>query len=103
MSDFIYTGNKIIQHLVEKSGYSDCLIRNLVVKNAINGIVEFEIKVEEHHCNILGNIHGGMLASLIDWTSSIAIMSKLGNFNSGVSCDLSVNYVRPVPLGHTIK
>ncbi|KAA8650624.1 hypothetical protein EYZ11_002753 [Aspergillus tanneri] len=63
--------------------------------------VSFLFKVSPGMCNLFGSLHGGCAATLIDNLSTTILMgvSKPGYFSiGGVSRNLRVTYLRPVPL-----
>jgi acyl-coenzyme A thioesterase 13 len=57
--------------------------------------------VEEKHLNVAYGLHGGVIASLVDVVSSLAVIAK-GCYLSGVSTDLNVSYLASVGVGETI-
>ncbi|KAE8146087.1 HotDog domain-containing protein [Aspergillus avenaceus] len=62
--------------------------------------VSFLFKVIPRLCNAVGTLHGGCAATLIDILSTTILMgvSKPGHFSlGGVSRNLRVTYLRPVP------
>ena len=66
----------------------------------------FELEVIPALCNPMGNMHGGAVATLADMVTSLAVapVSEEGWWEfSGVSRTLQVTYVRPTPLGVTIR
>ncbi|KAK4191967.1 HotDog domain-containing protein [Podospora australis] len=68
--------------------------------------VDFTFTVQPQHCNRLGNIHGGCIATLFDFCTScpLALVSKPGFWMYlGVSRTLNVTYLRPAPSGSTVK
>ncbi|KAL4880422.1 HotDog domain-containing protein [Aspergillus karnatakaensis] len=68
--------------------------------------ISFLLTVAPKHCNFLGNLHGGCAATLFDVLSSMILLgvSKPGAFEfGGVSRHLDVTYIRPVPVGMTVK
>ncbi|CAO3621870.1 unnamed protein product [Cunninghamella echinulata] len=76
-----------------------------LVEVSPNKIV-WNFEVTESHCNQLGNLHGGCVATLIDLASSFAILVYDGKTKwkrMGVSTDLSVNYMLGVPAGENVK
>ncbi|KAK4512749.1 uncharacterized protein ATC70_003455 [Mucor velutinosus] len=68
-------------------------------------VLSWEFTVEELHCNQLGNLHGGCVATLIDICSSFAVLVSTGKQWSliGVSTDLSVAYLSGVSEGDVIR
>ncbi|KAH8424607.1 PaaI family thioesterase [Aspergillus melleus] len=64
--------------------------------------VSFLFTVSPKLCNMLGNLHGGCAATLIDVLSTCILLgvSSPGHFGlGGVSRHLKVTYLRPVPQG----
>ncbi|KAH7328322.1 putative thioesterase family protein [Stachybotrys elegans] len=67
--------------------------------------VVFSYTVDPRHCNIMSNLHGGIAATLFDICTSLALtlVARPGFWERiGVSRNLSVNYIRPAPLGAEI-
>ncbi|KAI5308887.1 hypothetical protein KEM55_004626, partial [Ascosphaera atra] len=67
----------------------------------------FTMLVETEHCNMLGTLHGGCVATVMDVCSSLlmAALARPGFWESmgGVSRNLNVRYLRPVPKGRSIR
>ncbi|KAM4062799.1 thioesterase superfamily protein [Hirsutella rhossiliensis] len=67
------------------------------------GMVKFELDIEKDHTNRFRTLHGGTLASLVDFGGSLAIAST-GRFHTGVSTDLNISYLAPGGMpGDVIK
>ncbi|KAM7191267.1 HotDog domain containing protein [Rhypophila sp. PSN 637] len=64
-------------------------LRNL---QAEPGRVTFELVIDSRHTNRLKILHGGTIASLVDFGGSLAVAS-MGLYSTGVSTDLNVSYL----------
>ncbi|KAL1897032.1 hypothetical protein Sste5346_004236 [Sporothrix stenoceras] len=65
-------------------------------------VVSFAFTVRPKHCNRMNSLHGGCIASIFDFTTtlSLARIGRPGFWDSlGVSRSLSVTYLRPAPAG----
>ncbi len=54
----------------------------------------------EHLCGFDGVTHGGIVAALLDEVSAWAVMARLGRM--GVTREITVRYLRPVPTGREL-
>ncbi|KAM3437145.1 hypothetical protein NHJ13734_004792 [Beauveria thailandica] len=64
--------------------------------------VVFSFSVAECHNNASDNMHGGAIATLFDWATSmpLALVCGPGYWSfMGVSRSLNVSYLRPAPVG----
>ncbi|MCJ1325916.1 hypothetical protein MMC10_002579 [Thelotrema lepadinum] len=67
--------------------------------------LEISFAVKPQHANSGGNFHGGAIATLFDYVTSIALMlpQKEGMFRlGGVSRGLNCVYLRPAPVGSEV-
>lgn len=60
--------------------------------SATPGKVICELKVEEEHTNRFGAAHGGLIATLVDVISTIALL-QTERGSPGVSVDMNITYV----------
>ena len=60
------------------------------------------MKAREAHKNFNGTIHGGILCDLADATMGAAFASLLEPFESGVTIEFKINFLRPVLSGDLI-
>ncbi len=64
--------------------------------------VLFSLKVDPSYCNILGVMHGGAIATLIDTTTTLAVSGLDRTYRQNVSVELSTYYQNPVKMDSTI-
>ncbi|KAE8372433.1 HotDog domain-containing protein [Aspergillus bertholletiae] len=87
----------------------DSTAANLRFESATQGPparVSFLLNVAPKMCNMMGTLHGGCAATLIDILSTSILLgiSKPGYFSlGGVSRNLRVTYLRPLPSGLEIR
>jgi acyl-coenzyme A thioesterase 13 len=60
-----------------------------------------ELPVGGHLVNLNGTLHGGALATLVDYAGTIAIMTADREGRPGVTTDLNTTYLLATPLGDT--
>jgi len=62
----------------------------------------FSLYIDETFCNILGTMHGGAIATLIDTTTTLSISGLDRTHRHNVSVELSTYYQNPVKKHSTI-
>lgn len=62
------------------------------------GRVSFKLVPDESHFNLLGMVHGGAIATLLDTVMGCAVHSTLAAGRGYTTLNLGVNYIRPVTL-----
>ena len=70
--------------------------------NAVEGITEFEMVVEEQHLRTLGIMHGGVTAALLDSAMGFAAVTMSPPGHYVVTVQLNINFVRPVWESETL-
>ena len=60
--------------------------------------IGMECVIEPHKLNLLGTLHGGVTATLVDAAAGVAIIGHLGG-RPATTVDLTVSYLRPVTQG----
>ncbi|OZJ06771.1 hypothetical protein BZG36_00385 [Bifiguratus adelaidae] len=85
----------------EANSWDRSIWPRLSIASASQGRVVFELIVEDADCNILGNAHGGFMATLVDICSTLAMYSANSKYfqTGGVSVDLHTTYVNAAPSG----
>jgi len=67
------------------------------------GFAVLEIDTEKKHMQLLGAVHGGVLASLIDTVAFWAVYYGIENHDAWLtSVDLKLNYLAPATSGMLI-
>jgi acyl-coenzyme A thioesterase 13 len=93
----------LVSYLHEKEPFFKRMMKDgLKVTKFAKGEVDMEFTVQKNHLNAYGTLHGGMVASIIDWAGSIAIYSVDGG-STGVSTNITVSYNRSAQLGAVVK
>ncbi|KAI9314556.1 HotDog domain-containing protein [Dichotomocladium elegans] len=86
--------------------WDSSIAESLMVVDAAPNKIVWEFKIAKVHCNLLGGIHGGCIATLIDTCSSCALLMYDGKYKwkgLGVTTDLSVSYMRSMRAGQTAR
>ncbi|KAK2074779.1 hypothetical protein P8C59_008960 [Phyllachora maydis] len=85
----------VFKSFMSQSGLEPRLLGpGLRVTNATAGRVELEFDITSQQTNRLGTVHGGTIASMVDFGGSLAVAS-MGLYATGVSTDLAVTYLSP--------
>jgi uncharacterized protein (TIGR00369 family) len=74
----------------------------LAVVRAVDGQSELLFQVNDFTANIQGKLHGGILYAMVDVACFMAMVSRLGPGQHGVTVDIQVSVLRPAALGETV-
>ena len=66
---------------------------------APDGTMVVRMRVTENHLQIMGRVHGGVLAALIDSAMAIAVHERLQEGGAAATLDMHVSFVQPVREG----
>jgi len=69
------------------------------VADADLGAVRLELDLDDHHRNIQGFAHGGVLATLADAAMGLSVRSALEPGRRHVTVEMGMHYLRPVTTG----
>ncbi len=70
--------------------------------SAADGQARVELDVTPAVVNVSGVLHGGALATLVDYAGTAAIKTADRQGRAGVSTDLNVSFFAPAPGGATV-
>ena len=72
------------------------------LESAVAGKARCSIKLEPHHLNTGGRVHGGVLTSLADTAAGVAVRTIRPEGTFSATTDLSIAFIRP-PQGGTLE
>lgn len=64
-----------------------------------DGVMVARMEVTERHLQIMGRVHGGVLASLIDSAMALTVHAGLPEGSAAATLDMHVSFVQPVRQG----
>ncbi|XP_060524189.1 acyl-coenzyme A thioesterase 13-like [Cylas formicarius] len=92
----------LMQHIKSTKGF-DKILRKVNILSMENGNGLAELTIAEEHTNLMGTLHNGFSALLVDHISSFALTThKAGDFPH-VSINMHLTYYRTANLGDTIQ
>jgi len=71
----------------------------MTLTDAEEGSVTLALDLAEHHLNLQGLAHGGVIATLADAAMGLSLRSALEPGRRHVSVEIGVHYLRPVTRG----
>jgi uncharacterized protein (TIGR00369 family) len=87
--------------MINTSPYPELL--SMKIADIGTGYAKIEVGIEEKHTQLLGVVHGGMLASLIDTVAFWSVYYEIEDPDAWLtSVDLKVNYLAPAISGKLI-
>ena len=96
-------GTEVLDTLRERIAASPFHIwAGVDVVAATPGSVTVAMDVDEHHVNLQGLVHGGMLAILADTACGLAIRSAIEPGRLHVTTDLDVHFLSPAGPGRLL-
>jgi uncharacterized protein (TIGR00369 family) len=66
------------------------------------GEVDVAMDVQRHHLNLMGTLHGGMIATLADTATGLALRSTLENGSTFTTTQLGVTFLAPGREGRIV-
>lgn len=72
------------------------------LESAVAGKARCTIKLEPHHLNTGGRVHGGVLTSLADTAAGVAVRTIRPEGTFSATTDLSIAFIRP-PQGGKLE
>jgi uncharacterized protein (TIGR00369 family) len=69
----------------------------------VDGQPVIGLMVEKHHCNYSDIAHGGFLMTLMDFALASAVCSKLGQYTTTPTINMSMDFMSAAKLGDWIQ
>jgi acyl-coenzyme A thioesterase 13 len=88
-----------LKDLKKRSTFANSLGELSLTKIDTDGTVVVKMHVDDRVINLGGTLHGGAIATAIDFVTTISVVSMDSQGRAGVSTDLSVSYLRAAPKG----
>lgn len=82
-----------LRERVARSAFHDWMGIELVRAEA--GRVEIELQAADHHLNLQGLLHGGIVATLADTATGLAVRTMVPEGRRHVTVHLDVQFLRP--------
>lgn len=89
-----------VSKVVNQSPYFSLL--SMKIKDLKWGISLLEVQLEEKHLQPFGNVHGGVMASVVDAATFWATFPQVENGLGLTTVEIKVNYLAPVQRGRLI-
>lgn len=74
----------------------------LVLTRRDHGGCSSEIVLERHHLSMVGRVHGGVLATVLDTTLGGAVFGRIPDGQGCATLSLNISYFRPVVEGKLV-
>lgn len=94
------TGLEFLQRIVsgEIAGVPIGITLGFRMAEVDHGRVVFLGRPDERSYNIIGTVHGGWAAAILDSAMALAIMSTLDARSAHTAVDIQIKYLRPITL-----
>ncbi|XP_066139399.1 acyl-coenzyme A thioesterase 13-like [Euwallacea fornicatus] len=92
-----------INQLFRTTKNFDRVLQKVNVISLGNGSCRAEVKVAEEHSNIMGGLHGGFSATLVDVISTYALVSHKKGRVPHVSVHINTEYIKGAKIGDQIE
>jgi len=91
---------KAVCRIVNRSPYFDLL--SMEVRDLEWGTSLLEVELEEKHLQPFGNVHGGVMASVVDAATFWAVFPQVERGKGLTTVEIKVNYLAPVQKGKLV-
>ncbi len=91
---------RAVSQIVNRSPYFALL--SMEVRDLEWGTSLLEVELEEKHLQPFGNVHGGVMASVLDAATFWAVFPQVERGKGLTTVEIKVNYLAPVQVGKLV-
>ena len=91
---------EVISNVVNQSPYFSLL--SMKIKDLEWGTSVLEVQLEEKHLQPFGNIHGGVIASVMDAAAFWAVFPQVKDGMGLTTVEIKVNFLAPIQKGKLV-
>lgn len=74
----------------------------LQIVGSAHGTSDLRLRIEAHHLNTNGVVHGGALFTLVDTGMGVALHSAMARHERCATVDARISYLKPVRSGEVV-
>jgi acyl-coenzyme A thioesterase 13 len=93
----------VIDRLTTNSAIYSIFLSSIKLIDATRGNVTTHLVLEKNHVNSRGTLHGAVSATIIDFTTGLAVASWDLRDNTGASVDMHISYLGTANVGDTLE
>lgn len=93
----------LIDRLIANSPIYKILLSSISLINTTPGLVTTRLTLDSNHVNSRGGLHGAVSATIIDFTTGLAIASHDLRQTTGASVDMHISYLSSARVGDTVE
>ncbi|KAM5351051.1 hypothetical protein ACJ41O_003774 [Fusarium nematophilum] len=94
---------RLISRLVSNSPIYTILLSSITLTSTARGSVTTRLVLGPNHVNSRGGLHGAVSATIVDFTTGLAIASWDLRETTGASVDMHISYLGTARVGDTLE
>ena len=94
---------KVTEFLLGNSAIYGTFLKTIKLEGVQRGAVTTSLVLEAQHLNSKGGLHGAVSATIIDFTTGLAVASWDLRDRTGASVDMHVSYLSSARAGDTVE
>ncbi|KAH7170059.1 HotDog domain-containing protein [Dactylonectria macrodidyma] len=94
---------RVLDRLISNSPIYTILLSNITLTSTSRGAVTTRLVLEPNHVNSRGTLHGAVSATIVDFTTGLAVASWDLRETTGASVDMHISYLGTAKIGETLE